>query len=71
MTSSQNDATRISPSRRDFLRGALAASVAAVMLTPKGVATLAKEADQPASAQAKQGYRLTPHIIAYYQSASL
>ena len=45
--------------RREFLRGTVAAGAGATLL-----ATL------PGVAEEKTGYRLTPHIAAYYKTAA-
>jgi hypothetical protein len=68
MQTEQND---ISQSRREFLRGALVASVsmATIGLTLPSVAAVSEELE-PTDKQSKQGYHLTPHIIDYYKSAS-
>lgn len=65
--------TKHSQRRRHFLCGALAASagVAAAMLAPKTVTAVSGGDERPLPDQAKQGYRLTPHIADYYKSASL
>ena len=70
--SSANPRNTSVTSRRTFLRAALAAGIgaAAVVVAHHGVtavANAAEEANQPA---ASQGYHLTPHINAYYQSAA-
>ena len=57
-------------SRRDFLRGTLAAGAGATLLvTLPGVASAAPETATPPTDD-KQGYRLTPHIAAYYKTAA-
>lgn len=59
-------------SRRNFLRGALTAGIgaAAAVVASGGVAAVVEEAEKPAEPPAKKGYRLTPHILDYYKSAS-
>ncbi|HPE61399.1 MAG TPA: twin-arginine translocation signal domain-containing protein [Thiolinea sp.] len=58
-------------SRRTFLRQSVAAGAGAVLLA--GQAAEAGPAAPPldeAASSREQGYRVTPHIAAYYQSAS-
>ncbi len=68
--STQQDTTHTG--RRAFLRTALAAglSVAAVVMAHKGVTTAAATVENPQQQEGKQGYRLTPHINDYYNSAA-
>ncbi|MEZ5449040.1 MAG: twin-arginine translocation signal domain-containing protein [Thiolinea sp.] len=67
----KNEQHRPPVSRRDFLRGTVAAGAGAALLatTPEGVEA-AVESAAPAKDQA-QGYRLTPHVAAYYKTAAL
>ncbi|MDQ5770712.1 twin-arginine translocation signal domain-containing protein [Thiothrix subterranea] len=70
MKPTEQTATR--HSRRDFLRGTLAAGTgAALAVTLPGVASAEPPAViAPAEPQAKQGYRETAHIAAYYKTAA-
>ncbi|MBT3048852.1 MAG: hypothetical protein AB2728_15150 [Candidatus Thiodiazotropha sp.] len=56
--------------RRAFLRGSATAGVgAAVAVSLPGLTTASIEDEASAEApKAKKGYRLTPHIAAYYKS---
>ncbi len=71
--SNPRDVSKISESRRDFLRGTLTASagLAAVAMTPKGVAAVAEGAEAPEKAAGSKGYRATQHVLDYYKSASI
>ncbi len=56
--------------RREFLRGTVAAGAGATLLaTLPGVAEAATEI-VAAKPEEKTGYRLTPHIAAYYKTAA-
>lgn len=58
-------------SRREFLRGTLASGAgAALLIGAPGVAHALPQPDSKPAKADKQGYRLTPHIAAYYQSAA-
>ncbi len=69
-------ATTSTESRRTFLRHTLTAGAGvSVAAMTSGIVLAVTEADADADADAtennaKKGYRLTPHIAAYYQSAS-
>lgn len=57
-------------SRRRFLAGvASVAPTAAVVAAVPGSAT-AVQLDEHGAAETAKGYRLTPHILAYYKSAA-
>lgn len=59
-----------SSARREFLRGTMAAGAgAALVAAVPGVVTAAPEKAIPET-EAKQGYRVTPHIAAYYKTAA-
>ena len=60
----------LDPKRRAFLRGTATAGVgAAVAVSLPGLTTASVEDEASADAsKAKKGYRLTPHIAAYYKS---
>ena len=64
---------RTSKKRREFLKGALVGSGAAVVAIASGGAIAAPEEKQDtAPAQPKagsQGYRVTPHVAEYYKKA--
>lgn len=67
------DEEQTTSGRRVFLRTALAASlsVAAVFVAHKGVTAFAAPVEETQQQDGTQGYHLTEHITAYYQSASL
>lgn len=55
--------------RRDFLRNtATAGAGVAVAVTLPGLASASTEEEAPAEVDSKKGYRLTPHIAAYYKT---
>lgn len=57
--------------RREFLRGTVAAGAgAALVAAVPGMAETAPEDTVSAEPEAKQGYRVTPHIAAYYKTAA-
>lgn len=64
---------RTSKKRRDFLKGALIGSGAAVVAIASGGAIAAPEdKEDSVTAQPKagpQGYRVTPHVAEYYKKA--
>jgi hypothetical protein len=56
------------PKRRAFLRGSASAGVGVgVAATLPGLTSASTEA-APIESSKKKGYRLTPHITAYYKS---
>lgn len=59
--------------RREFLKGVLVGSGAAVVAVASGGALGASEPKQAAVAPKpeSQGYRVTPHILDYYKTAQL
>lgn len=58
------------PARREFLRGTVAAGAGAALAAAlPATAEAAPETASPAKEE-KQGYRLTPHIAAYYKTAA-
>lgn len=64
---------RTSKKRREFLKGALVGSGAAVVAIASGGVIAAHE-DKPESTAAapkarSQGYRVTPHVAEYYKKA--
>jgi hypothetical protein len=68
-----NVTTAAMESRRTFLRHTLAAGAGvtvAALASGTVLAVADADADKPEKTT-KQGYRLTQHIAAYYQSASL
>ena len=64
---------RTNEKRREFLKGALVGSGAAVVAIASGGALAAPEdAKETAAARPKtehQGYHVTPHILEYYKTA--
>ncbi|MCU7906537.1 MAG: formate dehydrogenase [Candidatus Thiodiazotropha sp. (ex Epidulcina cf. delphinae)] len=57
------------PKRRAFLRGAAGAGVgAAVAVSLPGLTTASTEEASSDGAKPQKGYRLTPHIAAYYKT---
>jgi hypothetical protein len=57
------------PKRRAFLRGTASAGVGvAVAASLPGLTTASTEDAPSESPKTKKGYRLTPHIAAYYKS---
>jgi len=68
-----NVATTSPESRRTFLRHTLTAGAGVtVAAITSGIVLTVTDADADAPEKnAKKGYRLTPHIAAYYKSASL
>jgi hypothetical protein len=55
--------------RRAFLRGTASAGVGvAVAASLPGLSTASTDDASSESAKTKKGYRLTPHIAAYYKS---
>lgn len=66
--STQQDTTNTG--RRAFLRMALAAglSITTVVIAHQGITAAAVSGENPQQ-EGKQGYRLTPHINDYYNSA--
>jgi hypothetical protein len=61
---------QVSHARRRFIRDTgISGGVAALAASAPAVA-LAETADEAEKADAKQGYRLTDHILAYYKSAA-
>lgn len=55
--------------RREFLRGTASAGVGvAVAASLPGLSTASTDDLSSESAKTKKGYRLTPHIAAYYKS---
>ena len=67
--STQQDTTNTG--RRAFLRAALAAglSIATVVIAHQGITAAAANGEN-LQQEGKQGYRLTPHINDYYNSAA-
>ena len=66
-----NVATTSPESRRTFLRHTLTAGAGVtVAAITSGIVLAVTDADVPEK-NTKKGYRLTSHIAAYYQSASL
>ena len=60
--------------RREFLKGVLVGSGAAVVAVASGSALGASESKQTAAVEPKpefQGYHVTPHILDYYKTAKL
>ncbi|MEW7988354.1 MAG: hypothetical protein ACH255_08105 [Candidatus Thiodiazotropha sp.] len=55
------------PKRRAFLRGTASVGVAVAASLP-GLTTASTDESSSESAKTKKGYRLTPHIAAYYKS---
>ncbi|MEW8097471.1 MAG: hypothetical protein AB2748_16610 [Candidatus Thiodiazotropha endolucinida] len=57
------------PKRRAFLRGTASAGVGvAVAASLPGLTTASTDEASSVEAKTKKGYRLTPHIAAYYKS---
>ncbi|MEL0586364.1 MAG: hypothetical protein AAES65_15960 [Candidatus Thiodiazotropha sp. (ex. Lucinoma kazani)] len=57
------------PKRRSFLRCTASAGVgAAVAVSLPGLATASTEAVSSDDSEPQKGYRLTPHIAAYYKT---
>lgn len=55
--------------RRRFLRKTASASVGvAVVAALPGLASASQEDDLAAESKSQKGYRLTPHIAAYYET---
>ena len=67
-----NKTPKVATGRRAFLKRAAVAGGAATVAVA-GVAAVADAApefaDKAASEQGSKGYRMTPHIAAYYRSA--
>ena len=56
--------------RRQFLAGVAGAVPATAVVATLPGAVMAAPADEPMGKEASKGYRLTPHILAYYKSAA-
>ena len=57
------------PKRRAFLRNTASTGVGVAVATSlPGLSTASTDAPTGESAKTKKGYRLTPHIAAYYKS---
>jgi hypothetical protein len=67
------DEEKTASGRRVFLRTTLAAglSMAAVFVAHKGITAFAAPVEETQQQDGSQGYHLTEHINAYYQSAAL
>ncbi|HPQ94112.1 MAG: hypothetical protein KDI44_01345 [Thiothrix sp.] len=66
----ENVTENVKSSRRVFLRQSVTVGAGAVLLAGQVEAAPTPEPQAGTPAHQDQGYRVTPHITAYYQSAS-